>query len=163
MTNHQTPLTFTTKRGFCHVFEDRIVLTNDGNYNKVASNPKQQERNMFVYLYAFMAVYFLFQAVEGYQESKSFALARMMLVLVLAVVVVKSFNTTGIPLILRSDIISVVYSPAKKHMTRPYFTIHYKNNKGAVKRRLIMLPGSLSGGNAATEKAVDAMATMGYI
>jgi hypothetical protein len=164
MTNEPTPLTFETKKGFCHVFDDRIVLTNDGDCNRVDPNPRQQERSMFVYLYAFMALYLLFQAVENLQMARYFGgVTRILIVVALIAVVVKSINTTGVPLILRKDIVSVVFSPARQNMTRAYFTVLYKNNNGAVKRRLIMLPGSLSGGADATEKALAIMTEKAYI
>lgn len=163
MTNEPTPLTFATKKGFCHVFDDRIILTNDGDYNRVDPNPKYQGRSMLIYLYAFIALYVLIQAAQNYPENKSFALARMLLVVVLAIVVVKNLNTTGVPLILRKDIVSVVLSPVKQNMTRAYFTVLYKNNRGAVKRRFIMLPRSLSCGAVETLKSVEIMKSKGYL
>ena len=46
---------------------------------------------------------------------------------------------------------------ALKGLTRSRFEVMFEDEKGKIKKRLIMLPGSLSDGQNETEKAIEIM------
>lgn len=70
--------------------------------------------------------------------------------------IVKSRNNSATPIIERKDIKSVTYNARTSGLTRPRFEIEFNDN-GQIKKRLIMLPGTLVGGQSEGEKAVKIM------
>ena len=64
-----------------------------------------------------------------------------------------SLNNSATPIIERSKIKSVKFKKAAFGITRSRFEILFEENNGKIKKRLIMLPGSMSNGQKETEKA----------
>lgn len=158
------PQTFKTKLGFCHVFPDRIVLSKDGDYVKAEQNPNPDKRSKFIYYYFFLSVYLIFQSVTGYLDKQYFnAVASGFIAILLLTLVIKNFNNSGISVIKRSSIKNLKFNQEKKRLTRSYFVIQYTATNGKTRKRLIMLPGSLSNGTEATKKAVEIMKDEGYL
>ena len=70
--------------------------------------------------------------------------------------ILKSLNNSASPIIDRKTIRQVRFIHGKDGLTRSRFEVFFVE-KGKVKKRLILLPGPLSDGEAETEKAVALM------
>lgn len=68
-----------------------------------------------------------------------------------------SLNNSATPIIERQKIKNVKLKKAIAGLTRSRFEIFFEDNEGRIKKRLIMLPGSLTDGKVETEKAIKIM------
>lgn len=156
--------TFKTKTGFCHVEKDQIILTKDG---VIENSSKDQTKNKIVrtlIFYALLSFYFLYSAFENYKKGETvFMSFSIFFAFILLVGIIKSWNNSSTSLIERNRIKKVQFIAAKKGLTRAVFEILFEDNNGKIKKRLIMLPGSLSNGQIETQKAVDIMKKEGII
>jgi len=71
--------------------------------------------------------------------------------------VVNSINSSAIPIIDRQKIKEVKFKKALVGLTRSRFEVLFEDDKGKIKKRLIMLPGSLADDQNETEKALKIM------
>jgi hypothetical protein len=163
-THPETAATFETKTGFCHIFPDRIVLSRDGIAGEIASVTVGNNIARILVIYGMMALGFLAIAIDGYRKG---ILAQQIVPGVLAVVlicsIVASRNNSAAPVIGRSRIRKVTFRKAIPGFTRSHFVVRFEDERGKLKKRLIMLPGSLTGGPKETEKAVKIMTEAGLI
>ena len=70
--------------------------------------------------------------------------------------IIKSRSNSATPIIERKEIKSVTYNSGTSGLTRPRFEVEFNDN-GQLKKRLIMLPGTLAGGQSEADKAVQIM------
>lgn len=150
--------TFRTKLGFCHILPDRIVFSNDGNIENVNDTPDGNILIKLLTVYGIMAAIFIYFAYDNYNEgqvmfSALFGFAALYLVYGIAV----STNNSAASVIYRNKIKKVIFKKAIPFVTRSRFEVLFENSEGKIKKRLIMLPGSLTGGNNETEKALRIM------
>ncbi|WP_299782968.1 phosphoribosylaminoimidazolesuccinocarboxamide synthase [uncultured Formosa sp.] len=160
----KTEQTFKTKTGFCHITEDKIILTRDGIIGNVAELTTGKSIYRILGIYGIMAIFLLYMAYtkivkEDWIEFAVYCGIGIYLVYSL----IKSINLSATPIIERNKIKSVEFKPAKKFLTRSYFKVNFKQNDGKIKSRLIMLPGSLTDGTSETEKAIGIMKNAGLI
>lgn len=71
--------------------------------------------------------------------------------------IIKNLNNSATPIIERQKIKEVKLKRAIKGLTRSRFEVFFENEHGKIKKRLIMLPSSLSDGQRETEKAIRIM------
>jgi hypothetical protein len=150
-----TEKTFRTKLGFCHILPDRIVFSTDGNIETVNDTPDGNLLIKLLTIYGIMAAIFTYFAYDNYNDgqiifSALFALAAFYLLYGIAA----STNNSAVSVIHRSKIRKVLFKKAIPFITRSRFEVLFENNEGKIKKRLIMLPGSLTGGKNETEKAL---------
>ncbi|WP_432671605.1 hypothetical protein [Flavobacterium sp. SM2513] len=69
----------------------------------------------------------------------------------------KSLNYSATSIIARDRIKEVKFMNAKFGATRSAFEVVFEDNDGKLKKRLILLPGSLNNGSAETDKALAIM------
>lgn len=110
-------------------------------------------------IYGICSVGLFYSSVKGFMVGQ-FGPAAFLLILGLLLVfgIFRSLHNSATPVIERSKIREIEFKKAVPGLTRAYFIVHFENEKGKLKRRLIMLPGSLSGGDDASSKAVQIMA-----
>ncbi len=77
----------------------------------------------------------------------------LLLNLFLIYAIFASLNNSATPIIERSKIKSVKLKKGVFGITRSRFEILFEENNGKIKKRLIILPGSMSNGQKETEKA----------
>ena len=149
---------FRTKTGYCHVMHDKILLTRDGTIGNLAKVTMANNIARPLIIYEIISLGLFVFAFKGFLEGQS-PTASIFLILGILLVfgIIKSLNNSASPIIDRKDITGVKFKKAIPGATRSYFIIYFKNEKGQAKRRLIMLPGSLSGGQNVTTKAVEIM------
>ena len=151
---------FRTKTGFCHILPDKIVLTRDGIAGS-AANAVSGKTNSIVrtlIIYGILTVYFAYKAFNMFSKGEIVWAGLYFLVVVFNIyAIATSINNSSASVIDRSKIKSVAFKNAKPGITRSYFEIFFEDENGKIKKRLIMLPGSLSNGSDETQKAVQIM------
>ena len=153
-----TEKTFKTKTGYCHVLQDQIVLTREGiiaNVSKVSMGDNIA-RPLIIYGLISLGLFFL--AYKSFSGGQRLSVnISLVLGLLLIVNIIKSFNNSATPVIAREKIRDIEFRNAITGATHSYFIIHFENDKGNLKRRLILLPGSLTNGQKETRKALEIM------
>lgn len=150
--------TFKTKTGYCHILPDKIVLTRDGIVGEVAKVTVGSNISRILTIYGVLSIGLLYSAFDSYKEGQLvssifFGLFGLFLVYGIA----KSINNSATPIIERQKIKAVVLKKAIVGVTRSRFEVLFEDEQGKIKKRLIMLPGSLTGGQNETEKAIRIM------
>jgi hypothetical protein len=151
--------TFKTKTGFCHILPDTIVLTRDGVIGNIANiTVGNNSIYRILTLYSMFACVHFFLATISYQSEQTISFIFFTLIGLLSVyIVLRSFNHSTTPVIERVRIKDVVFKRGFKGITRSRFEVLFEDDNRKTKKRLILLPGSLSGGQQEAEKALDMM------
>lgn len=154
---------FKTKTGQCYILDDRIVLTREGFVGNVSEVVAGKTISQMLIIYILFLGYMLYQAYDLYQQGSTTRMAmRLVVSALLLTVILKSINNSATPVVFRNKIRDILFKEASK-LTRSYFVVTFEDDKGKLKKRLIMLPGSLSGGKDETEKALNIMRLEGLI
>ena len=149
---------FKTKTGFCHILPDKIILTRDGVIGNVAKITVGNGIARTLIIYSIISLYLLYSAFNSYQKGENvFAFFYGILASFLIYGIVKSINNSATPIIERSKIKEAKFINAISGLTRSRFEIVFKDNNGKLKKRLIILPGSLNDGHNETAKALEIM------
>jgi hypothetical protein len=149
---------FKTKTGFCHLLPDKIVLTRDnviGDLSKIVVG-ENIAKSLIVYgVFSCVLLYFAFQ---NYRKGLIFEPILFVIIAVLLIYgILTSLNNSSLPIIERQRIKQIKYKKAIIGLTRSRFEVYFENEDGKIKKRLIMLPGSLSKGEEESEKAINMM------
>lgn len=149
---------FKTKTGFCHILPDKIILTRDGIIGNVAKVTVGNNISRILIIYGIISVglfYFAFDSYENEQIIQSILFGLIGIYLVYGIT--SSINNSATPIIERQKIKNVKFKKAILGLTRSRFEICFEDENGKNKKRLIMLPGSLTNGQNETEKALRIM------
>lgn len=149
---------FKTKTGCCHIFPDKIVLTRDGIVENVAKVTVGNNITRILIIYGAITIGLFYFGFEAYKNGQTFQPILFGLIgLYLIYGIANSLNNSATPIIDRQKIKEVKLKKALKGLTRSRFEVMFEDEKGKIKKRLIMLPGSLSDGQNETEKAIEIM------
>ncbi|HAA16320.1 MAG TPA: phosphoribosylaminoimidazolesuccinocarboxamide synthase [Cytophagales bacterium] len=155
--------TFPTKNGFCHVLPDKLVLTRDGNVEQALEKAVGNRIFSMLLMYGGITVAIAYFSVRGFSSGEvAQGLYLALVALFLGLGLFSSLNNSTIPVIERRAISSVKYRRGMLGLTRSRFVVYFKNERGNVKKRLIMLPGTLAGGREAAKEALELMKKQGY-
>lgn len=154
---------FKTKTGFGHILSDKIILSKNGQADNLdvprKRNPKQ---NLIIYI-----TLTLFALYTGYESFQKGDVVEPLFMIILASLMLFSIftnlKTSTDPTIDRNAIEKVVFKKASSLLSTAMFEVHFKDEKGKVKRRLIVLPGTKQNGKEETEKALALMKKEGLI
>ena len=147
--------TFKTKTGYCHILPDKIILTRDGIIGNVASVTVGTNISRILLIYGVISIGLFYYAFESYKnEQKLEPILFGLLAIYLLWGVIKSLNNSATPIIERPKIKKVVFKKAIKGLTRSRFEVFFEDKHGKIKKRLILLPGSLSDAENETVKAI---------
>lgn len=150
--------TFRTKTGFCHILPDKIVLTRDGIIGNVASVAVGDNITRILVINGFIALILFYSASNSfYRGERLTSVLYGMISLFFIYGLLTSLNNSATPVIHRHKIKEIKLIKAIFGLTRSRFEVLFEDDNGSIKKRLIMLPGSMSGGQKATEKAVKIM------
>jgi hypothetical protein len=150
--------TFKTKTGFCHILNDKIILTKHKDIENILEKEHTNEIGKVLIIYSVLVILFFYYANLNFQNGDVFpALLYCSLGTLLLIGIIKSKNNSTVPVIERSKIKQSEFKTGKKGLTRSRFEIMFEDENGKIKKRLIMLPGSLNNGNIETEKALVIM------
>ena len=156
--------TFKTKTGYCHILPDRIVLTRDGSIGNVASVVSNNNLTRILMVYVAFSVFLLYLAFKSSIKGQFFMpIFYGTISFYLMYGVFASRNNSSTPVIERNKIKEIKYKKAIFGLTRARFEVFFEDEKGKIKKRIIMLPGSLSDGKVETEKALVIMKQEGLL
>lgn len=149
---------FKTKNGFCHILSDKIVLTRDGFVGNVSEVVVGNKISRILTIYGILSLALFYLAYKGYTNDKvGGALFFGVIGVFLVYGIFKSFKNSATPVIYRDKIQGIIFKPGFPGATRSRFEVFFKDDKGKIKKRLIMLPGSMNEGDNETEKALKVM------
>lgn len=150
--------TFRTKTGFCHIQPDQIILTRDGIVGNVSEVMVGNNITKTLVTYGALSLVFIYSAFETFKNGKTLQPIFFGLIgLYLIIGIVRSLNNSSTPIIHRKKIKEVTFKKGLQGLTRSRFEVLFQDENGKMKKRLIMLPGSLNDGQDETEKAVEIM------
>lgn len=150
--------TFKTKTGYCHILPDRIVLTRDGVIGNVAKVTVGNNISRILLIYGLIIIVLFYFAFDAYKNGETLLPILFGLIgIYLIYVIINSLNNSATPIIDRQKIKDVKLKKAIKGLSRSRFEVLFEDEKGKIKKRLIMLPGTLTDGQNETEKAVKIM------
>lgn len=153
---------FNTKTGTCVVTPEKIVLKREGITGAVANRVYGNSINRGLIIYGVIggiALLIGILAIIGRNYlTGGFSCAVGVAFLG---IVVASRNNSAANIIERSSVQSVVAHSPHPPFTRAYFTVHFLEN-GKKRKRLIGLPGSMSGGKEVFRRALSIMRETGW-
>ncbi|MCO6163346.1 phosphoribosylaminoimidazolesuccinocarboxamide synthase [Flavobacterium sp. NRK F7] len=148
---------FKTKTGFCYILSDRIVLTKDARISNLQTSPGNHiGKILFIYTIIAFANFYL--AYKGYKLDNTLQMVvSALLGIILIYGIVTSINNSTTSVIERDKIKEVRLKKAVNGITRSRFEVFFEDEKGNIKKRLIMLPGSFKNGPIETDYAIKIM------
>lgn len=156
--------TFKTKTGYCHILQDKIVLTKEKIISDISKIPKGNGVFRVLIIYSILTLILLYNSFTNYKSGDTIpALFFGLLATFLLYGIVKSINNSATPVIERNKIKDVTFFNAKPGLTRARFEIMFEDDHGNIKKRLILLPGSLNDGQNETDKALEVMKNEGLL
>jgi hypothetical protein len=161
--NSETEYTFRTKTGVCKLSAERLVLTREAKTGKVMRILYGRSIHRGLILYGVFGTIFLLLGVWQIIEEQY--ISGMLFVLIgiyLFWNVIASWNNSSLNQIERSTVQSVEIQPPKPPLTRGYFKINFTHN-GKKRKRLVMMPGVMSGGDEEYQKALSMMKETGWL
>jgi len=154
----ETEKTFKTKTGFCHILTDRIVLTRDGVIGNVAKVTVGNNITRILLIYGAISIGLFYFAFDSYKSGQTFQPFLFGLIgAYLIYGIINSLNNSETPIIDRKKIIEIKLKQGRSGLTRSRLEVLFEDENGKVKKRLIMLPGSLTDGQNETETAIKIM------
>lgn len=154
----ETEKIFKTKTGFCHILPDKIILTRDGIIGNVAKVTVGNNISRILLIYGGLSAFLFYSAFNNYQNGQIvMPIIFVIIGLYLNYGIITSLNNTATPIIERSKIKGVKLKKAIFGLTRSRFEVFFEDNNSKIKKRLIMLPGSMIDGQNETEKAIRIM------
>ncbi|SIQ53744.1 phosphoribosylaminoimidazolesuccinocarboxamide synthase [Maribacter ulvicola] len=144
---------FRTKTGYCHILPDKILLSRDGIKGSVANVTVGKSITGILIIYGGLSAFLLFSAYNSFLKGQvPIAMVYAIVGLFLVYGIFKSLRNSTAPIIYRDKIKSVTFKKAIFAITRSRFEVVFEE-EGAIKKRIIMLPGAMSNGQNETEKA----------
>jgi hypothetical protein len=154
---------FRTKTGFCTITSQQIILERQGVRGEVANTVFGSGIRGALAIYTVLGIAALaFGALLYFQGSPVSGVVYSLLGLIFLWNAYASRNNSAAPVIERSAIQSVDAHPPRPPFTRGYFSVWFMEN-GRKRRRLIMLPGSFSGGGDEYQKALNMLQEAGLL
>ena len=148
---------FRTKTGFCHVTEDQIILTRNGIIGSVSKTVVGNNIARMLIIYGVVSVGLFYFAYDSFLNDKMIeAVFFGLLASYLVYGSIGSLHNSAAPIINRNDIQAVRFIKGIPGLTRSRFEIDF-NDQGKPKKRLILLPRSLSGGQEVSQEAIQIM------
>jgi hypothetical protein len=156
--------TFRTKTGYCHITDEQIVLSRDGVRGEMAKITNGNSISQSLIIYGVISVGMLVASVSAFLKKDYFpAVISLIIPVFLIYSILKSLNNSATPIIDRKSIQEVRFHKAITGITRAYFEVYFKDDKGKVKKRMILLPGSIASDPNEIENAVSIMQEEGLL
>ncbi|WP_196884896.1 phosphoribosylaminoimidazolesuccinocarboxamide synthase [Aureivirga sp. CE67] len=150
--------TFKTKTGFCHILDDKIVFTNNNSIENLSNLSTENNIIKSLILYALMSILFFYLSYESFKIEHYFSATLLGIFgLLLIIGNTQSTNNSSTKIIERNRIKEIKFKKANLFITRSRFEVFFEDKNNKIKKRMILLPGSLSKGMSETEKALEIM------
>jgi hypothetical protein len=160
----ETGKKFKTRTGFCHVMDDRIVLTDAGFFNRLADIVVQGEIKRTLALFLFLDILVFYFAYYNYLEGDIFWAGIFALIgLYIVHGIVKGFQLSVHPIIQRDRIREVELIKPIYCLSPPGVEITFLDDKGKRKKRAIFLAGTLKKHKAEVHQALKILREEGIL
>ncbi len=154
----ETEKIFATKTGYCHLLPDRIELTRDGISGNMANITVGNTIYRILVIYSLLCSALIYGIYDLFLKRHFFPAALCsLLVFYLIYGIVTSLNNSASPVIDRKRIRNVRFVKGIAGLSRSRFEVQFEDDAGKIKKRLILLPGSASGGATEAERALKMM------
>ncbi len=155
MKHMENTKTFRTKTGYCHVLEDKIILSREGTLGNVAEIAVGNNISQILIIYGIIAAVFIYMGIDSYTKHQILqALLMGIFALYMIFNIINSRNNSATPIIERRAIKAIKFKKGISGISRSRFEILFEDEKGKLKKRLILLPGAMDGTDE-TEKAMS--------
>ncbi len=149
---------FRTKTGYCHILNDKIVLTRDGIIGDISKVTVENNIIQILVMYGLLSAGLIYFAVNNFNNHDYFTAILFILIAVFLIYgIFNSLNNSATSVIYRQSIQRIKFIKGITGLTRARFEVIFTNENGMTKKRLIMLPGSLTGGQTETDIAYKIM------
>jgi hypothetical protein len=149
---------FRTKTGYCHILADKIVLTRDGIAGNLAKATVGNSISRILIIYGLISFGLMYFAIDNFNKHDNFIAVLFLLIAVYLIYgIINSLNNSATPVIKRQSIQQIKFIKGIAGLTRARFVVLFTDDNGKNKKRLIMLPGSLTGGQTETDIAYNLM------
>lgn len=149
---------FRTKTGFCHILSDKIVLTRDGMVGNLAKVTVGNSISRILLIYGLVTLGLIYFAFDNFKKQDHFMAVLLLLFAVYLIYgIIASLNNSATRMIDRKSIQQIKFKKGITGLTRARFEVIFTDDQGKSKKRLIMLPGSLTGGQTDTDIAYKIM------
>ena len=150
--------TFRTKTGYCHILPDMIVLSREGVIGDIAKVTVGMSISRILIIYGLMSLGLIYFAIDDLNKKDNFtAIFLLLLASYMIYGIFTSLNNSATPIIQRQSIQRIKLIKGIPGLTRSRFEVFFTDMNGKTKKRLIMLPGSLTGGKSETDIAYRIM------
>jgi hypothetical protein len=154
---------FRTKTGTCIISADRLVLQREGARGAAAEVLVGGSVGRVLVIYVIVAVVLGVLGVKGLLEGDvTMGGVLCGFALYLTVGVLRSRGLSATPEIPLASIERIEACAPRPPLTRGYFVVHFREN-GVPRKRLVMLPGSLSGGAQEFDRAQRVLERAGLL
>jgi hypothetical protein len=158
-----TEYTFRTKTGSCVIASDKILLMRENVRGAISQRIMGNSIGPALLIYGLFGLCALGFGVWSFNNGDSLKGTLMCLIGTFFLFnVIVSRNNSATPVIDRSAIHSVKAHPPRPPATRGYFSVKFEEN-GKIRKRLIMLPGSMENGREEYERAEAIMRASGLL
>lgn len=149
---------FRTKTGYCHITEDKLILSTSDNPERAAQEKARNNIVVTLILYGLVGLAFAYRSYTLFTDQRYFVTALFALAAIVFIInVFVSWERSSTPVIERRSISAVKFKKGIPGLTRPRFDVYFTTPSGKTRKRLILLPGSLSGGKHDSEEALRIM------
>jgi hypothetical protein len=161
--NEAAQYSFRTKTGTCTITSEQIILSREGISGAAGRHIHGNNIHRSLAIYSLLVLFAAATAVWMLANG-SYAFGGFIGIVGLFLLwnVLSSRNNSAAPIIERAAVKSVEARAPRPPLTRGYFVVRFVEN-GKERKRLIMLPGSLSGGKKEYERALLAMQNSGLV
>lgn len=150
--------TFKTKTGFCHILPDKIILTRDGIIGNIAKVTVGNNISRILLIYGGLSAFLFYSAFNNYQNGQiAMPITFGIIGFYLIYGIITSLNNSATSIIERNKIKDIKFKKSIVGLTRSRFEVRFEDDNNKIKKRLIMLPGSMTDGQSETEKAIKIM------
>ena len=154
---------FRTKTGTCTITDDQIVIERSGVRGSLSNAMIGQSISRILVVYGLLSLVCFAMSYMSIRSGDFVTGVFTCLVgLWLARAVYASRHNSATPIIERSTIRKIEPHAPRPPATRGYFVVHFEEG-GNLRKRMIMLPGSLEGGQAEYIHAINVLNEAGLI
>lgn len=155
---------FKTKTGFCYVLPDRIILTREGLLGKFANAYSGKGSQKALIVQGVLIGVIIYLGFLQYSRGNFVSIGFYgIIALILSYGFITSWKNSGTPVIDRNKVKEVKFIKGVSGATRDRFEVFFENEEGKIKKRLIILPASLSKGDKEANKALTLFKSEGYL
>ena len=154
----ETEKLYRTKTGYCHILPDKIVLTREGKIGEIANITVGNSVTRILIIYSIFSLALFYFSFSIFKTGQIFqSILFFLLGIYFSYGIFNSLNNSATPIIERRKIKSVKLKKGVSGLTRTRFEVFFEDTNGKLKKRLIILPGTLENGKEEEEKAVKIM------